>query len=199
MLRRTYKYRIYPSKRQESLLTEQLGCTRELYNAALEQRLIAFRRTGGSPSYLEQSRQLTDLRRDCPELLPPAMSRSAQQFTLRRLDHAFQAFFRRAAEGQNPGFPRFKGESRWQTLQAQYRKGAIILDERERLLWQGVGSIRVRLHRPIPESAHRKAILLKRQGRHWGRQCYTAAESRRTPSALRPVEHAGQSTTRLRT
>lgn len=166
MLRRTFKYRLYPTRRQERLLLAQLQFTRNLYNAALAQRIWCWRDHGRSISYLEQSRELTKLRRDCPECLPHAMSRSAQQYALRRLDRAFEDFFRRLKTGQKPGFPRFKGVRRWDTLQAQYGKGAALRDA-GRLYWQGVGHVKAKVHRPIPEHAERKVVSLKRQGRCW--------------------------------
>ena len=124
MLRRTFKYRLYPTRRQERLLLDQLRFTRELYNAALEQRIAAYRLTGRAPSHLEQSKEFTALRVEAPELLPEGMSRSSQQYALRRLDLAFQGFFRRLRSSQKPGFPRFKGAHRWNTLSCQTTRGA---------------------------------------------------------------------------
>jgi len=40
---RTYKYRLYPTKRQEDDLVCQLSYQRELYNAALEERIGAWK------------------------------------------------------------------------------------------------------------------------------------------------------------
>lgn len=163
-------------------MLEQLRFTRELYNAALEQRITASRLNGRWPSYLEQSREFTALRKDYPELLPEGMSRSAQQYALRRLDLAFQSFFRRLEAGQKAGFPRFKGNRRWDTLQAQYDKGTRLIDEASRLYWQGVGHVKVKLHRSIPEGAERKVVSIKRQGRQW----YACMEVKRPrPDVLR--------------
>lgn len=167
MLRRTYKYRLYPTTRQEQVLLEHLHFTRELYNAGLEQRIVAYRLTGRSPSHLEQSRELTLLRRECPQLVPKGMSRSAQQFALRRLEFAFQGFFRRLRAGQKRGFPRFKSAMRWDMLATQYGKGAALRDDLSRVYWAGVGNVKVKQHRPIPVGAQRKVVSIKRQGRHW--------------------------------
>lgn len=167
MLRRTFKYRLYPTKRQERLLEEQLAFTRELYNAALEQRISAYKLTGKSPSHLAQSREFTALRAECPGWLPEGMSRSAQQYALRRLDLAFRGFFQRLKRGQTPGFPRFKGAERWDTLSCQSGKGSKLREEISRVYWAGIGNIKLRQHRPIPEGAERKKIEIRRQGRHW--------------------------------
>lgn len=95
------------------------------------------------------------------------MSRSAQQYAFRRLDLAFQGFFRRLKAGARPGFPRFKGERRWDTLRTQYGWGAALRDDISRVYWQGVGHVKVKLHRAIPENAERKIVSIRRQGRHW--------------------------------
>jgi putative transposase len=167
VLRRTFKYRLYPTRRQQRLLFEQLRFTRELYNAALEQRITAFNVTGLPISYLRQSKELTRLRAECPAWLPPGMSRSAQQYALRRLDQAFQGFFRRLRRGEKPGFPRFKSAARWDTLSAQYDKGCRLRDDISRVYWAGVGNVKLKMHRPIPEVAERKKVDLKRHGNHW--------------------------------
>jgi putative transposase len=167
VLRRTYKYRLYPTRRQERLLVDQLRFTRELYNAALEQRICAYKITGKSPSHLAQSKEFTLLRAECPEWLPKGMSRSAQQYALRRLDLAFQAYYRRLKRGQTPGFPRFKGARRWDTVSSQYGKGSALRDDICRVHWAGVGNIKLKQHRAIPDSAERKKVEIKRHGRHW--------------------------------
>lgn len=41
---------------------------------------------------------------------------SSQQATLRRLDKAFAAFFRRIRNGEKPGCPRLKGVGRFDTV-----------------------------------------------------------------------------------
>ena len=167
MLRRTFKYRLYPTCRQERLLVEQLGFTRELYNAALEQRVATYRLTGKSPSHLAQSREFTLLRAECPDWLPAGMSRSAQQYALRRLDLAFQGFYRRRRQCAKPGFPRYKGAHRWDTLSCQYGKGCKLRSDIQRVYWAGVGNIKLKQHRSLPEGAELKKIEIKRQGRHW--------------------------------
>ena len=95
------------------------------------------------------------------------MSRSAQQYALRRLELAFQGFFRRLKRGQKPGFPRFRGAHRWRTLSAQYGMGTRMRDEIGRVYWAGAGNIKLKQHRAIPAGAERKKIEIRRLGRHW--------------------------------
>jgi putative transposase len=95
------------------------------------------------------------------------MSRSAQQYALRRLEHAFQAFYRRLGRREKPGFPRFKGAGRWTTLSCQYGNGCRLCDEINRVYWAGVGKIKLKQHRRIPKAALRKKVEIRRQGHHW--------------------------------
>ncbi|WP_229686155.1 hypothetical protein [Longimycelium tulufanense] len=69
-----------------------------------------------SIQYVEQSAQLRDIGRADPEG-QGRCSFSSQQATLRRLNKAFAAFFRRIKNGQQPGYPRFKGVGWFDTVE----------------------------------------------------------------------------------
>ena len=60
-MHRTYRYRIYPTGRQQFALEAQLGFACDLYNAALEQRRYGWR-AGQRIGYVRQCRDLTELR-----------------------------------------------------------------------------------------------------------------------------------------
>ena len=142
-LRKT-TYRLYPTPKQAAALTDLPRSHQQLYNAALEERISAWSKARKSISYAEQCRRLTQLRAEMPEWT--LTNGSSQQMTLRRLNKAFQAFFRR---GQEPGFPRFKSLARFPGLSfkghgdgwrftpgADWRHGTLRLS--------GVGQIRAR-------------------------------------------------------
>ena len=111
---RTYTAKVYPAKRGHQALDEALAAQCRLYNAALEHRRWAYKMGQVSITYAQQSRELTQIRADDPEM--EGLHRTIQVGTLRRVDRAFQAFFRRVQQGQAPGFPRFKSSRRWRTL-----------------------------------------------------------------------------------
>ena len=81
---------------------------KDLYNAALEERIDAYRKAKISISYLDQAKSLTEIRKDDPDWR--AINAQSAQVTLKRLDLAFQNFFRRVKQGKTPGFPRFQGK-----------------------------------------------------------------------------------------
>ena len=111
MENRKITYRLYPSKTQQTKLQDLLGLHQRLYNAALEERIMAYDRCGVSVGYVQQCKELTQLRAEDPTY--GLLNAQSSQVTLKRLDVAFQHFFRRVKAGQTPGFPRFKSSDRY--------------------------------------------------------------------------------------
>lgn len=112
MVNRRVTYKLYPDAKQVTALERVCDLHRGLYNAALEERIDAYRKNGISIGYGQQCKSLTQIRQECPEYL--AVNAQSAQVTLKRLDKAFAAFFRRVKEGaEEPGFPRFKSKDRF--------------------------------------------------------------------------------------
>ncbi len=111
MQRRKVTYKLYPSTVQAERLLALLRSHKDLWNAALEERIDAWRKARVAISYEGQCASLTQIRRAMPDDWAN-MNCSSQQLTLRRLDLAFEASFARCARGGNPGFPRFKSLGR---------------------------------------------------------------------------------------
>lgn len=109
--RRKVTYKLYPTPKQAAVLGRLLAAHQQLYNAALEERISAWRCARKSISYEDQTASLTAVREALPEDWA-WMNCSSQQVTLRRLNKAFQNFFARCRRGQTPGFPRFKSLAR---------------------------------------------------------------------------------------
>lgn len=110
-VQRRITFRLYPNAEQETLLFERLKLHAELYNAAIEERREAWRLEHRSVSYYDQQNQLPDLKDLRPDLIP--LGSHALQETLRRVNRAFDAFFRRVKAGETPGFPRYKSWKRF--------------------------------------------------------------------------------------
>ena len=114
-MRRAFKFRLYPSANQARELGIVLETHRRLYNAALEQRKLAYETRGISLNYYAQSNQLKELRAADP--FQARTNFSSAQATLRRLDKSYQNFFRRCKQGSKaPGFPRFKGRDHFNSV-----------------------------------------------------------------------------------
>jgi hypothetical protein len=96
----TYCYRLLPSKPQHRALESILEAQRQLYNAALEERMGAFRNAGLTRTYVDQCKALTEWRRSDPEAREVPLC--LQRWTLKQLDEAYRGFFRRMHSGSTP-------------------------------------------------------------------------------------------------
>ena len=157
----TYKMRLLPSRKQHDRLRAALDHTRDLYNAALSERIDCYRKTGKGRSWQDQCKGLTELRTD-----PTWTTYSAtmQRWPLKQVDLAFAAFFRRVRSGTGKaGFPRFRGREWFKTFGFSDRSGWGVRGARLRM--KGVGSVRLHIHRRLPSDI--VACKVKREGRHW--------------------------------
>ena len=118
-MNRSYQYCLYPNKPQTKSLNQILELHRELYNAALEERRAAWRRCRVSLNYFDQANQLKELRTIRADLA--ALNYSSCQQTLRRVNKAFDGFFRRIQSGQTPGYPRFQSRARFNSVAFVWR------------------------------------------------------------------------------
>jgi putative transposase len=144
-MERTYKFRLYPKRKQTEILDRTLMLCRRLYNACLEEKTTAYRMAGKTINYYEQKRELVKVKEELPEYLE-VYSHALQDVT-DRLDKAYRAFFRRVKNGETPGFPRFKGRNRFNSV--TYDGNGFWLEENGHLRLTKVGTIRMFKHRDI--------------------------------------------------
>jgi putative transposase len=84
------------------------------------------------------------------------------QDILRRVDLSFKHFFRRIKQGENPGFPRFKGKDRFNSI-CYTQSGFKIIGNRVQL--SKIGSVKIKLHRKVEGTI--KTCSIKKQGNQW--------------------------------
>ncbi|MGH9009307.1 MAG: RNA-guided endonuclease InsQ/TnpB family protein [Acidimicrobiia bacterium] len=160
---RAFTYLLQPTARQALALNALLEVQRELYNAALEERRGAWRWERRRVTKYEQYRTLTGLRAVRPDVL--AFGVNVCRGTLTRLDEAFKGFYRRCGRGETPGFPRFRAECRWDSMHWPDISGWRFEEATRRLYLQGVGHIKVRVHRSVRGIP--KTCTVRREGRRW--------------------------------
>src|SRR6516162_8961404 len=161
-MRKTFQYRLYPNRAQTEALTVQLSEACRLYNAALQERIEAYATHRKSINYYDQAAQLTEIRKAGDLDLPNC---HCAQDVLRRLDKAFKAFFQRMKRGQKPGFPRFKSRRRYDSITFPSHGDGNKLLPSGHLFVQGVGNIKIKLHRPL--YCKIKTVTVRRQNEHW--------------------------------
>jgi len=143
-MRKTFKYRIFPSKAQETKLNQSLDACRWLYNHFLEERKTSWEEEKKSISRYDQVNSIPALKKD-NDFLNDAYSQVLQAVAV-RLDLAFRAFFRRVKAGEKPGYPRFRGKDRYDSF-TYPQTGFKLLKNVVRL--SRVGGVKIKLHRPI--------------------------------------------------
>ena len=165
---KTFQYKLRLNKRFEEAALSELEHNRQLYNAALAERIGCYKLTGKGLNFLEQSRHLTDAR-TLPEV--KAHLRSTQQNTLKRLDLAYSAFFRRVKNGEaqerprSAGFPRFKGRDRYHSFAQSFEAVRGCPLQGDKLKVPGVGTVRLRLSRKIEGKV--KQLIITRRADGW--------------------------------
>ena len=161
-MRKTFLYRLYPTKTQCAALTQQLREACTVYNAALQERREAWRQAGKTITYYDQARQLKAIR---AEGFTNLANYSCCQDVLKRLDRAFNSFFRRVGNGETPGYPRFKPHQRYNSITFPTYGDGVKLLQSGKIRVQGVGCIKVKLHRPCEGKI--KTITIKRDAGKW--------------------------------
>jgi putative transposase len=163
---RAYKYRLYPNKHQRATLQWVLDRTRELYNAALQERRDAWNMCKVSINYLQQAAQLPEIKEIRPEYND--IHSQVLQDVLRRVDKAYKAFFRRLKEGKTPGYPRFHGYERYNSF--TYPQSGFSLAEENRVCLSKIGTIKVKFpkgKKARPPIGEMKTCTIKRETTHW--------------------------------
>jgi hypothetical protein len=95
-----YRYRLYPTKTQVAALERALDICRDVHNSLVHERTVLYETTGKSPCYLEPKRSLPVWKGSHAELCD--VHSQVLQSVIKRVDLAFQAFFRRIREGDEP-------------------------------------------------------------------------------------------------
>jgi len=162
-MRKGFKYRLYPTKTQVLALEQMLETHRRIYNMALSWRKNSFEDDQKSVKYSEQSARLTLDRPDVPSLV--GVNFSSCQHTLRRLDRAFRNFFRRIKTGEKPGYPRFKGVGRFDSVKFTYGDGSKL--KCHKVYVQHVGMVKVKLHRELPVDARIASLTVSTKAGSW--------------------------------
>lgn len=181
---RAYKFRLEPNVNQTRELAIALETHRCLYNACLEQRKTVYEAEKKSVKYTGQSAWFKFERGINPYFA--RLNFSSAQATMRRLDKALQAFFRRIKAGEKPGYPRFKGQDRFNSVTyPSVGDSARVMGNKLRL--QHAGRVRINLHRPI--EGELKTIPVKREGDKWYVVAACQFPGRNDPKGVRQTHH----------
>lgn len=161
-MRKTYEFRLRPTRAQERRLIAALNACRVVYNWGIEDRKNLWQYCHVSTNFNDQSDYLKHLK-DANPWLKEAPAHPLQD-ALRRVERAFDGFFRRVKIGEKPGYPRFKGKNWYDSFTfKEWSNGASF--DGKRLFLSKIGRVRIVLHRPIEGEI--KTCTVKRRADGW--------------------------------
>ncbi|HEV8191731.1 MAG TPA: helix-turn-helix domain-containing protein, partial [Ktedonobacterales bacterium] len=102
------------NKQQQRLLDQQLEECRWLYNHLLAERRDAWEQRQEALRYCDQATGLPALKTERVSLV--GVHSQVLQNVAVRTGLAFKAFFRRVKAGETPGYPRLRGNGRYDSL-----------------------------------------------------------------------------------
>ena len=102
-MEKAYKYRIYPNKRQQEIITKTFGCCRFVYNTYLAKRIKMYEQNKETFSYVQCANDMKKLKSELEWL--KEVDSTALQSSLKDLDVAYQRFFK-----EHSGYPKFKSK-----------------------------------------------------------------------------------------
>jgi putative transposase len=130
-MRKSFQFRIYPTKKQEVALDRPLSTCRHLYNDSLAERKRQAERNRmkqsfsvfpwGYPEWIDYYEQKRDLTATKTQQQKEIHSQILQD-VIKRVDRSFKNFFKGA------GYPRFQGRNRYNSFtypQSQHNHEAI--------------------------------------------------------------------------
>ena len=106
---KTYKYKLKLNKTQSQRLGRWLGVTRLIYNIALNIKIEAYRKLGKTVTRFDLQKELPEIKKDFPWVKD--VNAQSLQCVLKRLDEAYQSFFR------GGGFPRYAKKGKWKSIE----------------------------------------------------------------------------------
>lgn len=102
-MEKSYKYQIYPNKKQEELIVKTFGCCRFVYNKYLAKRIKMYEENKKTFSYVQCANDMKQLKSELEWL--KEVDSTALQSSLKDLDSAYQKFFK-----EHSGYPKFKSK-----------------------------------------------------------------------------------------
>ena len=142
LIRKGYRYRIYPGKAQQDLILRTFGCARYVYNYFLTARRKWYREHSKTLSYSMTSSMLTALKKDSDHIWLSEVDSMALQEELRNLDRAYTNFFKHRG-----AFPKYKSKREVHKSYRTRNQGNGIRFEDGKLRLPVLGFVKIRLSR----------------------------------------------------
>ncbi|TPE42392.1 RNA-guided endonuclease TnpB family protein [Pontibacter mangrovi] len=154
---KAFKYRLYPTEEQATLLNKHIGSCRFVYNLALETKQTAYAGFKTNLTCFDLVKQLPELKKECV-WLKEVNSQSLQQ-AINNLDTAFTKFFKGQAD-----FPNFKKRTARQSFQIPQN---VRVEDCKLIIPKFKKGIEVKLHRLLKGTIRQATISKSPTGKYF--------------------------------
>lgn len=159
---KSYKYRIYPNREQQELISKHIGCCRYVYNLCLEKKINAYKNSKENLSKFDLIKLLPSLKKEEETSFLKEVNSLSLQAAIRNLDNAYQRFFK-----EKKGFPKFKSKRNarqsFQIVQNTY----VDFDEKKIFIPKFREGIKCRFHRFFDGKIKTSTISRTSTGRYY--------------------------------
>ncbi len=161
-MKKSYKYRLYPTQVQTRKIEHTLRLCCDLYNACLEQRRYAYQHGKIFINAAMQKHEVVMMKKELSEFKGVYSQVLAE--VVWRVEGAYSRFFRRVRlKSGRAGYPRFHSYRRYDSFIYDGGNGFKIIGSRLHL--SKIGNIRINIHRAIEGTI--KTCRIKREVGEW--------------------------------
>jgi putative transposase len=153
VLRRGFKFRFYPTKEQETLLRQTLGCARFVWNYFLDLRQKTWKQENKTLSYYDTAKLLTQLKKQPEYIWLNDVSIIPLRYSIYELDGTYKKFFR-----GNCGYPNFKKKSGKNSIGLD--SSAFSIKNGKFFIAKNKQPLNIRFHRQLPQNQEIKFFTI---------------------------------------
>lgn len=156
VVKRSYRYRFYPTDDQAEQLNRTFGCVRYVYNRALAERSRAWTQDQRRVTYVDTAKMLTSWKKEPDTVWLSDVSSVPLQQALRHLQSAYVNFWQKRAT-----YPRFKSKHK-SRASATYMSNAFTWRGGRVTLMKQSEPLDIHWSRPLPEGVRPSSVTVSR-------------------------------------
>ena len=171
---KTYKYRLYPNKKQEAIFNEWLETCRRLYNYFIQQRMDRWEKIKDLPkeerkyiSFFDQLKHLTQIKKENKYL--QRVYAHVLQDVASRVNSTYKRFYQARKKGTKlGGLPKFKQRKEYNSFKYnEYQNGKRFRIIGNKIFLGKVGLVKIIIDRPLPDNISIRTCVVKRDCTNW--------------------------------
>ena len=187
-LRRTFRYRLYPSKSQQQNINNQLELSRQLYNELLSVKKETYKQSKQSLSKYDLDKCIFYFN-DCNPDFNLVYGQVKQNIS-DRVDKAFKNMYARIKRNEKKvGYPRFKNKNKYKSI--TYPQYGYKLTSDKKLKVSKIGEINIRLHREIKGNIKTMTILRTQTNKYYVSFSFIIDEKQKLMSHIQKKKSIG--------